>query len=66
MDERECRLKFDMELHEKKLKMKADLKVSQETTPTVSTPTVSTPSKQATAKLPRISIAKLEGSSLDW
>ena len=61
MAEREGRLKFETELHEKKLKMKADLKVSQETTPTVSTP-----SKQATAKLPNISIAKFEGSFLDW
>ena len=56
MDKREGRLKFEMELHEKKLKMQADLKVSQETTPTTSTP-----SKQATAKLLKISIGKFEG-----
>ena len=48
MAEREGRLKFEMELHEKKLKMQADLKVSQETTPTANTP-----SKQATLQSSR-------------
>lgn len=56
MTVREEQLKFEMKLHEQKMKLQSDLQVSQ----------ASVTTKQTQAKLPKIEIEKFEGSFLDW
>ena len=57
MTAREDQLKFEMELHERKIKLQADLMQANQR---------GASSKQTSGKLPNIEIERFEGSFLDW
>jgi hypothetical protein len=59
----EEQLKFELKLHETKLKLQAELAIN--TTPETSNTTTITMSEK-TAKLPKLVISKFDGSYMDW
>ncbi|XP_028408717.1 uncharacterized protein LOC114531281 [Dendronephthya gigantea] len=58
--EREEQFKAELKLHEKRLKMKAELELSQ------TKPEIQECSDFKTAKLPKLVISKFDGSFMDW